>query len=100
MRTKLTDDEITRELESLPGWERRDDAIVRTFTFPTFAEGIAFVDRVARAADAADHHPDIDIRYTRVTCALSTHDAGGVTRADVRLAREIDGLVGGAPGIA
>ncbi|HEX6629555.1 MAG TPA: 4a-hydroxytetrahydrobiopterin dehydratase [Gemmatimonadaceae bacterium] len=95
MRTRLTDDEITRELASLPGWERRGDAIARTFTFTRFADGIAFVDRVAVAADAADHHPDIDIRYTRVTCALSTHDAGGITRADVRLAREIDQLAGG-----
>ena len=95
MRTKLTEDDIARELATLPGWERRGDAIARTFDFPRFADGIAFVNRVAAAADAADHHPDVDIRYTRVTCVLSTHDAGGITPADVRLAREIDQLAGG-----
>lgn len=94
-RARLSDDEIAAALRELPGWERRGDAISRTFAFPAFMDGIAFVNRVAEAAERADHHPDVDIRYTRVTCALSTHDAGGITRNDVRLAREIDGLVGG-----
>jgi 4a-hydroxytetrahydrobiopterin dehydratase len=92
MRAKLTDDEITAALASLPEWRRAGDAITRTFAFPAFLDGIAFVNRVAAAAEAADHHPDIDVRWTRVTCALSTHDAGGITRADVRLAAEIDRL--------
>ena len=90
MRTRLTDDDIARELATLPGWERRGDAIARTFNFARFADGIAFVNRVAAAADAADHHPDVDIRYTRVTCVLSTHDAGGITEADLTLARRIE----------
>ena len=63
---------------------------MKTYTFGTFAEGIAFVNRVAKAADAANHHPDIDIRYTKITCILSTHDAGGVTDADLKLADEIE----------
>jgi 4a-hydroxytetrahydrobiopterin dehydratase len=63
-------------------------------TCPTFAEGIRFVDRVAVEADARDHHPDIDIRYTAVTLALSTHSAGGLTRQDFDLAGRIDQLAG------
>jgi len=56
----------------------------------TFADGIAFVNRIAKAADARNHHPDIDIRYTKITCMLSTHDAGGITTADLELAEEIE----------
>ena len=92
MRRTLTDDEIAAALAALFGWQRSGDAIYRTFTFPFFMDGIAFVNRVAEAAEAADHHPDVDIRYTRVTCTLSTHDAGGITAADVKLAAEIDRL--------
>ena len=76
------------------GWSRRGTVLTKTFTWPTFAGGIDFVTRVARAADAADHHPDIDIRYTKVTCALSTHDAGGITEADLALAGRIEELAG------
>jgi 4a-hydroxytetrahydrobiopterin dehydratase len=90
MRTKLSDLDIQRALGRLTGWSRRGDTLMKTYTFGTFAEGIAFVNRVAKSADAANHHPDIDIRYTRVTCTLSTHDAGGVTDADLKLAEEIE----------
>ena len=93
MRELLSDASLLQALRALPGWAQEENAIVRTYAFPTFAEGIAFVGRVARAADDAEHHPDIDIRYTRVTMTLSTHDAGGVTESDLRLAREIDALV-------
>ena len=96
MRAKLTDGEMAQELATLPGWSRAGDALTRTFAFPAFMDAIAFVNRVAHAAEAADHHPDLDVRYRLVTCTLSTHDAGGVTRADVRLAREIDRLAAGA----
>jgi len=65
---------------------------MKTFTFTRFADGIAFVDRVAIAADRMNHHPDIDIRYTKVAIALSTHDAGGITDNDIKLAQEIDSL--------
>src|SRR3954470_17172955 len=92
MRQKLSDDQIRSELSSLPGWTRDGDALTKTFQFKKFADGIAFVQRVAVAADAADHHPDIDIRYTKIRIALSTHDAGGITAADVKLAREIERL--------
>lgn len=93
MPNKLSDLEIQRGLNRLSGWSRRGDVLVKTYTFPTFAAGIAFVDRVARAADAMNHHPDIDIRYTKITCSLSTHDAGGITDADLELAEQIEKAV-------
>lgn len=92
---KLTDAEIAAGLAKLPGWAREGDAIVRRYTFKKFADGIRFVDRVAVAADAADHHPDIDIRYTTVTMSLSTHSEGGVTAKDARMAGEIERLAKG-----
>ena len=92
MPARLSDLEIQRALGSLPGWSRKGDVLVKTFTWPTFAGGIDFVTRVAKAADAANHHPDIDIRYTKVTCALSTHDAGGITDLDLALAATIESL--------
>jgi 4a-hydroxytetrahydrobiopterin dehydratase len=95
MASRLSDLEIQRALGTLPGWSRRADVLTKTFTWPTFALGIAFVTRVAKAADAMNHHPDIDIRYTKVTCALSTHDAGGITERDLELAREIEQVAGG-----
>ena len=95
MPSRLSDLEIQRALGTLPGWSRRMDVLTKTFTWPTFAQGIAFVSRVAKAADAMNHHPDIDIRYTKVTCALSTHDAGGITERDLELAREIEQVAAG-----
>jgi 4a-hydroxytetrahydrobiopterin dehydratase len=92
MRNKLSDLEIQRALGRLPGWSRRADTLVKTFSFQRFADGITFVNRVAKAADAMDHHPDIDIRYTKITFTLSTHDAGGVTDADLKLAEQIEKL--------
>ena len=90
MRRKLSDVEIHRAVSALAGWSRRGDTLVKSFTFPRFADGIAFVNRVARIADEMDHHPDIDIRYTKVTLTLSTHDAGGVTETDFELAERIE----------
>ena len=91
MPARLSDLEIQRSLGTLSGWSRRGDALVKTFTFPRFGDGIAFVARVAGMADAMDHHPDIDIRYTRVTFTLSTHSAGGITQLDLDLAAKIEG---------
>ncbi len=87
---KLNDADIARRLTALPQWTREGGAIRRTFTFRKFAEGIQFVDRVAVQADAMDHHPDIDIRYTAVTLTLSTHSAGGLTAKDFELAAKIE----------
>ena len=95
MPAKLSDVEIQRSLGALPGWARRGNALAKTFTCSRFADGIALVDRVARMADAMDHHPDIDIRYTKVTFTLSTHSAGGITQLDLDLAAKIDGAFTG-----
>lgn len=90
MPNKLSDLEIQRALGGLSGWTRRGDLLTKTFTFPTFADGIAFVDRIAKIADARQHHPDIDIRYTKIMLCLSTHDAGGITEKDLELAAAIE----------
>jgi 4a-hydroxytetrahydrobiopterin dehydratase len=90
MAERLSDIAIQRELGNLTGWSRRGDAITKTFQFRNFLTGIDFVSAIAKAAEAADHHPDIDIRYTKITCTLSTHSAGGITQKDLDMARQID----------
>jgi len=92
MRKRLDEAIIERELSSLIGWERAGDALTGTYVLPTFADAIALVNRVAAAADAMDHHPDMDIRYNRVSFTLSTHSAGGLTQLDFDLARRIEEL--------
>ena len=91
---KLSDIEVQRELGTLTGWTRKGESLMKTFSFPTFMAGIVFVDRVALAAEKMDHHPDLDIRYTKISATLSTHSAGGITGNDVALAREMDRLSG------
>ncbi|MGI8617797.1 MAG: 4a-hydroxytetrahydrobiopterin dehydratase [Gemmatimonadaceae bacterium] len=90
MRELLSDIAIHRGLASLQGWSRKGDTITKTYQFKTFPAAISFINRVAEAAETADHHPDIDIRFTKVTCTLSTHDAGGITQSDLDLAGEIE----------
>jgi 4a-hydroxytetrahydrobiopterin dehydratase len=85
----LSEAEIKGRLARVPGWERAGNEIRRTWTFADFKGSVAFVNRVAALAEAADHHPDIDIRYSRVTLALSTHDAGGLTARDFDLAEAV-----------
>jgi 4a-hydroxytetrahydrobiopterin dehydratase len=85
----LDDDEITAALGDLPGWERADDALVRTAALPSFPAAIEVVDRVAATAEERNHHPDIDIRWRTLTFRCSTHSAGGVTELDVALAASI-----------
>lgn len=80
-------------LRELPGWELDGDALRRELRFESFRAAIDFVVRVADAADAANHHPELTNVYDRVTIVLTTHDAGGVTDKDLALARAIDGLV-------
>jgi len=89
---RLSDIEVQREINAREGWSRKGEAIVKTFEFATFPLGIAWVARVADAAEAANHHPDLDIRYTRITATLSTHDSGGITARDFDLARAMDAL--------
>ncbi|HUQ99645.1 MAG TPA: 4a-hydroxytetrahydrobiopterin dehydratase [Gemmatimonadaceae bacterium] len=92
MAEKLSDIAIQRELGNLPGWSRRGDLITKTFQFRNFLAGINFVNAVAKAAETVDHHPDIDIRYTKIICSLSTHSAGGITQKDLDLAKQMDSL--------
>ena len=94
MAERLSDIAIQRELGNLPGWSRRGDVITKTYQFKTFLSGIDFVVAVAKAAEAADHHPDLDIRYTKIIASLSTHSAGGITQKDLDLARQIESLQG------
>jgi 4a-hydroxytetrahydrobiopterin dehydratase len=88
----LTPSEIEARLRALPRWSRQGDAIARTFPFPDFATAMAFVNRVATLADQAWHHPDIDIRWGKVTLSITTHDEGGLTERDFSLAAAIDEL--------
>jgi 4a-hydroxytetrahydrobiopterin dehydratase len=88
--SKLSPEDLERRLKDLPGWQRSGDAIRRVYELPSFKDAIAFVDRVAELADAADHHPDILVQYRKVTLTLSTHDAGGLTARDFDLAATID----------
>lgn len=87
---KLPPEEIKNRLTGLAGWQLADNAIRKQFKFNDFMSAVAFVNRVANAAEAADHHPDIVINYTRVTMSLSTHSAGGITEKDFDLAQKIE----------
>lgn len=91
-RTKLGDAEVQVWLKAHPGWALEGGMIRRTYTFEDFRVAMAFVNKVADAANAADHHPDIDIRYSKVTLALVTHDAGGLTSRDTKLAEDADAV--------
>src|ERR1700733_1736540 len=83
--------EMVREsLGSLPEWKLEGKEIVRRYEFADFAAAMVFVNRVAEKAEAAGHHPDIDIRYNKVRVALVSHDKGGVTGRDVSMAKTID----------
>jgi 4a-hydroxytetrahydrobiopterin dehydratase len=90
--TTIPDSEISAALADLPGWEAGDAQISREYRFHGFPDAVAFVVRLSYAAEAANHHPDIDIRYNRVQVTLSTHSEGGVTTKDVELAQAIDGV--------
>lgn len=92
MSTRLADSEIPAQLEEVPDWNQEGSEIVRQFQFADFAAAMVFVNAVAEKAEAANHHPDIDIRWNKVLLRLSTHSAGGLTKADFALAKEIDRL--------
>jgi 4a-hydroxytetrahydrobiopterin dehydratase len=89
----LSDDQVDAALPDLPGWERSEGVLRRAVKFPGFLDGIEAVRRVAERAEAADHHPDIDIRWRTVIFALVTHSEGGITENDVAMARQINEVV-------
>lgn len=87
---KLNAESIRGWLSTHKGWKRQANKLTKDFEFPSFRDSIVFVNRVASVADSNNHHPDIDVRYSRVTVTLSTHDAGGITSKDLDLAEQID----------
>ena len=88
----LSDSERGDFLLGHPQWTLDGEAISRTFVFTDFIESVGFVARVAMASEVADHHPDIDIRWNKVTLTLSTHDEGALTEKDTTLAAVFDGF--------
>jgi len=91
-KTKLTEAEVQAFLSKHAGWKVANAQLERTYEWPSFVSGIAFVNEVAKLAEAADHHPDIDIRWRKVTLRLTTHDAGGLTFRDTELAAKADAV--------
>jgi len=88
----LSAEEANRQLASLPEWKIVSGELARTFQFKDFRAALAFVNQVGELAEAASHHPDIDIRYNRVRLGLVTHDEGGITAKDFDLAVQADKL--------
>ena len=86
----LTAKQVSLHLPSVPHWSKRGQTILRTFTLAGFLKAIDFVNRIARKAQKLNHHPDIDIRFNKVTLKLTTHDEGGLTEKDFSLARQCD----------
>lgn len=87
---KLSKKEIQGKLKVLKDWQIKGQAIVKTFTLPSFKDAISFVTKVADLAEAANHHPDMLIQYNKVTLTLSTGSEGGVTEHDINLAAQIE----------
>ena len=92
---KLTPSQVRLGLKALPEWSLRGREIRRGFEFKGFPGAIAFVNRVAAKAEKADHHPDIDVRWNKVTLALSTHSEGGLTAKDLSMALQCDRIFSG-----
>jgi 4a-hydroxytetrahydrobiopterin dehydratase len=97
---RLTPVQIVRHMKTVPGWSRKGREIRRRFEFEGFMGAVTFVNRVARKAEKCDHHPDIDIRWNKVTLALSTHSEGGLTAKDFSMARECSRIFSKAAGRA
>ena len=92
MDTDITQADIDAFLGDHTEWELEDDTVTRTYSFADFNEAMGFVTRAALASEVADHHPDIDIRWNKVTVALSTHSVGALTSKDLELAAAFDAM--------
>jgi len=90
--TSLTSEQVTAELAATPGWQLADGQITRTVTRKDFRDALLFVNAVGYLAERANHHPDILISWNKVTLTLVTHSAGGLTKNDFALAREVNDL--------
>jgi len=89
---KLSNEELNQKLKELNGWEIENDSIKKTFEFDNFLESIEFVNKIAPIAEEMNHHPDIEINYSKVIIVLTTHDEKGVTEKDIILAKKIDNI--------
>ena len=92
----LTPEQIAEELQNLQGWEQAGDKLRKDYTFNTYKDGAQFASQVAEVADEMNHHPDLTLGYKKVSIELTSHDAGGITDRDIRLARRIESLHQGA----
>ena len=90
MKQALTPAEINETLLTIPDWTLQDGKLTRDWTFKDFVQAMEFVNKIATLAEAAGHHPDIDIRYNNVRLSLVSHDAGGITQRDANMARQIN----------
>ncbi len=88
----LNTKQVNLHLKAIPNWSKRAQTIFRRFKFEGFLNSIDFVNRIAKRAEKSNHHPDIDIRFNKVTLTLTTHDEGGITEKDFSLARQCDEL--------
>jgi 4a-hydroxytetrahydrobiopterin dehydratase len=86
----LTREQIAEQLGTMPGWQLQGSELAKTYRFKNFLEAVDFVNKIAREAEAAGHHPDLLVRWGEVTVQLTTHSAGGVTESDLKLAKKID----------
>ncbi|MEM9544204.1 MAG: 4a-hydroxytetrahydrobiopterin dehydratase [Cyanobacteria bacterium P01_E01_bin.42] len=93
MTQLLNQTEIQTRLQTLTGWQQNGKVIQQTFKFKDFIEAIAFINRLVEPAEAAGHHPDLEISYNKVTVAMTSHDAGGLTEKDFTMAATISKLV-------
>ena len=89
---RLSPDDVATALSGLPAWSGGSDGIERTLELPSFRAAVEAISMVADVAEQLDHHPDLDLRWTRVRIAVVTHSAGGLTELDLELARRVDAL--------
>lgn len=90
---KLSEEEISRELEKVPGWAIENGLLARAIEFPTYLAGVDFAANVGRVAEALDHHPDIHIGWRKVRITVNTHAVEGISPYDFELARRVDLLL-------
>ncbi|MCH8012235.1 MAG: 4a-hydroxytetrahydrobiopterin dehydratase [Candidatus Marinimicrobia bacterium] len=90
---KLSEEKIQTALKELLSWEFTKNLIQKEFTFDTYMAGIDFVNRIAAKAEEQNHHPDLEVGWCRVKVVFTSHDSGGVTERDIRMAKIVDGIV-------
>jgi|TARA_Y100000310_G_scaffold245112_1_gene250046 4a-hydroxytetrahydrobiopterin dehydratase len=90
---KLSGNEINEALEALKDWQHRNNQIEKEFTFDTYMKGIDFVNRLAGKAEEQNHHPDLEVGWCKIKVAFTSHDSGGITERDVKMAKEAEAIV-------